>query len=447
MKILHVLRITSSIVALAAVLSACAQTHPVAPSYSSNPGATYTLYLDFSGFSYPGTWGGGTPGVVPAFSTDGDYSTFSAADNAAIANTWAAVAQKYVGFNVNVTTVDPYVASPTAGTTDATRKAYYDSQAHMMHTIIGGSNAWYSSGAGGVSYVGTTQYAYPNSEYHTNWVFPQNEGPNNPKDIGEAASHENGHGLGLEHQTDPGDPNGYSTNHNASGNGSYAPIMGVGYYSQRSTWREGTSANNSLVQNDVQTILQQSGMGALQNDGIGHSLVTATSLAINGNGTVNENLSGSKGFIVPADSTNPNPLGVDSYTKDYFRFYSNGGLISLVEHDGTSLLQAGVADPGATFEGTLKIYNSTGVLVGSGVEDASTLFTTYTGLLTAGNYYAEIASIGGVTSTYDTQSSYYTMGGYFLTGSGFSTAPTPEPTTLVALSVGAFAFVRRRRQA
>jgi hypothetical protein len=40
--------------------------HPIAPSLNSNFGAKYTIFLDFSGFDYNGTWGGGTPGNVPA---------------------------------------------------------------------------------------------------------------------------------------------------------------------------------------------------------------------------------------------------------------------------------------------------------------------------------------------------------------------------------------------
>ena len=52
---------------------------PVPASFSSRPGAAYTLYLDFGGFSYSGHWAGGTtPGVTPAYSDVNDYSSFSA---------------------------------------------------------------------------------------------------------------------------------------------------------------------------------------------------------------------------------------------------------------------------------------------------------------------------------------------------------------------------------
>lgn len=443
------LRRSLPLAVLALACAAHAQTHPTAPALSSDPGATYTLYLDFAGFNYPGMWGGGTPGNVPAYDTDGNPASFSSAEQQNIQKAWAAVAQKYSGFNINVTTVDPDLAS---GASDTDRKAYYDSQAHLMHTIIGGSNAWFGN-AGGVSYVGVTQSAFPNptgqaTEYHTNWAFPDNLGGGDPKDVAEAASHENGHGLGLEHQTDPGNPNGYSTNNGASGNGSYAPTLGVGYYSQRSTWRSGTSTDGrggQVLQNDVQVILQQDSMGGLRDDGIGHSFVTATSLAVTAGGTIDVTAAASKGVIVPSSSTNPNPTGVDSYTKDLFRFATLGGALSLTLHDGDSLLQAGVADPGATFEGTLNILNAAGLVVGTATESGDTLSATYSGSLLAGLYYAQIASIGGVASTYDPNSNYYTMGGYFLTGSGLQAVP--EPATLAPLLLGAAALLRRRRRA
>ena len=64
------------------------------------------------------------------------------------------------------------------------------------------------------------------------------------------------------------------------------------------------------------------------------------------------------------------------------------------------------------------------VLVSDATEDASTLFETYTGLLAAGTYYADIASFGGHVQDSPTfnAASYFDMGAYFLTGSGFTAA-------------------------
>jgi hypothetical protein len=70
---------------------ALAQTHPTVPSYSSSPGATYNVYLDFGGFTYNGNWGtsGKGPGVTPAYDTNGDPTTFSSTELANIQNIWA----------------------------------------------------------------------------------------------------------------------------------------------------------------------------------------------------------------------------------------------------------------------------------------------------------------------------------------------------------------------
>ena len=184
-----------------AVQSARADVHPVAPAYSSLPGAAYTLYLDFSGFNFPGGWAGGSsmPGSTPAYNRDLDPSAFSSTELNAIGTVFSRVAEKYAPFNINVTTVDPAVAAGQAGT-DAARLAYYDSQPRMMHTVIGGTGEW--SGGGGVSYVGVAPYNESGSNgLHTNFVF---SGQNvfDLQFIAEAAAHEDGHGLGLLHQHD-----------------------------------------------------------------------------------------------------------------------------------------------------------------------------------------------------------------------------------------------------
>src|SRR5258708_19479880 len=79
------------------------------PSFNSNPGASYTVYLDFAGFSFNGTWGssGNSPGDTPSF--DGTTGAFTSAEQATIKQIWARIAEKYSPFSVNVTTVDPPV--------------------------------------------------------------------------------------------------------------------------------------------------------------------------------------------------------------------------------------------------------------------------------------------------------------------------------------------------
>ena len=93
---------------------------PAAPALNSNPGARYTVFLNFTGFNYNGTWAGKTPGNVPAYTTDADATTFSTGDLNNIREIWARTSQKYIGMNINVTTVDP---AP-RGLTDAQRQTW-----------------------------------------------------------------------------------------------------------------------------------------------------------------------------------------------------------------------------------------------------------------------------------------------------------------------------------
>lgn len=425
-----------------------------APALSSRPGAAYTLYLNFTGFNYTGVWvnsGNGTPGTTNSYFNVSAAGAFNASQQASIKQVWARTAEKYVAFNVNVTTVDPAATAGQAAT-DAQRQAYYESTARMMHTVIGGSGGWFGN-AGGVSYVGVAQNAYGTSAnggagagWHTNWVFAQ-QAPSAHQFVAEASAHEDGHALSLSHQ---GDYNGttkineYSAG-NGTGVGSYAPTMGVSYNSQRGTWRQGGAGNTGVFQNDVQRLISaNSGMGNLIDDGIGHTTATATDMFLTGGSNVDSTKV--KGYIMPASSSNPNPIGEANYTKDLFKFYTTGTVVTLSAFDGSSYITPGVADPGATLNSNLRILDAGGNVVATATRDSSTLFETFSGALEQGYYYAQVTSYGGFTYGGSFNSAnYYDMGSYFLTGSGLSAAPVPEPATMLGLAAGLAAFARRRR--
>ena len=438
------------------VSEVCADTHTSGtPQLSSLPGATYTIYLDFSGFNFTGTWGssGDTPGNTPAFENAANTGTFSTSQQDDIKAVWARVAQCYTPFNVNVTTIDPAVAASKADT-DAHRQAYYDQTAKLMHTVIGPQQNSWCGGYGGISYVGVSQSSEITSIYNsgagagwkTNWVFT--DGVGTGVACGQAAAHENGHGLSLDHQADfTGTTyvNEYSTGNaetGNTGNGSYAPIMGAAYYTQRGAWRLGDDSGGG-TQNDVTKLINNnSGMGGYINDGIGHTTATATALPLTGNSV---NYAAAKGIITPTSTSSPTPIGVSNYTTDYFSFHSAGGAVTLTVYDGTEYLTSGTQDPGAMLRSTLTILNASGAVVGTATEAASTLSETFSGTLAAGTYYAKIASYGGETQTLGSYNTtyYYDMGSYFIKGSGLT---VPEPGTLALLaSVVCFGLAIRRR--
>src|ERR1041384_8201925 len=78
------------------------------PPLSSRPAAPATLYLDFDG-NVERQWGSHTSVVTPPYDTDGNKTSFSATEVAAIREIWTRLAEDYAPFNLNVTTVPPAV--------------------------------------------------------------------------------------------------------------------------------------------------------------------------------------------------------------------------------------------------------------------------------------------------------------------------------------------------
>lgn len=426
------------------------QSHPQAPAFNSRPGASYTLYLNFAGFNYTGNWStsGQAPGNVPAYNGQ-TGTTFTATEQANIKNIWARVAEAYAPFaNVNVTTIDPAVAAGQAAT-DLQRQNYYDATPRVMHTVIGdGASTFYGS-AGGVSYVNVWANAVSTGR-HTNWAFVNRLGGVNAfHNIHTATTHEIGHAAGLSHQGDyigTTRVNDYSRNNNSS---TLAPYMGVGYSASRNTWRVGRiSTNTNVIQNDPLVIMQSNPGITLFNDGIGRSLNLATELSfIGGGGAIDYTLS--RGVIVPASASNPNPIGAENYTFGYYRFTSFGGLHYITVRSGNQWITPGVADPDATLDATLRLLDVNGVQLA--ISNTAALSETISMNLAAGTYYIEVSSAGGKAGSLGPDgtwapSSYYDMGSYFLTG----VIPVPEPATIVLMGVSGlgfgFVWYRRNRQ-
>ena len=88
------------------------------PARSSRPGSTNTLYIDFKGFVVTNTaWNDNLHQVYNClpYDADGDPTTFNAAEQALIIETWERVAEDYKGFDINVTTVEPTLSAPPEG--------------------------------------------------------------------------------------------------------------------------------------------------------------------------------------------------------------------------------------------------------------------------------------------------------------------------------------------
>jgi len=447
------------------------------PQLSSRPGAPFTIYINVAGFDYSGAWAdpgdNGDPGVTLGLNDTQPTDTFNATEVDEIKNLWSRAAQSYYPFNVSVTTVDPAVAAGQAGS-DADRLAYYDSLPNFMNTIVGsqlrddgngGLVKWFSDDADGVSQIAAVTGVAPGVGHHTNFMFTEEQQGSNATNgvangdyIGAIISHENAHAFGLYHQGDWDNGtlvNEYSLGDDNGGPGSYVPIIGQASDRQRVTWRAGDTGGPNDTEtfvNDVEALLAtnvatngRAGAADLHfaTDTIGDDMGTATPLPLIGS-DVDPSLA--KGLIVPRSESAPEPIGFGNYTEGRFSFYTDGmDAVSLTLNNGTNFFDPTMADGVGTLRSFLEIYDENGDSIATGVEDSSTLFTTYMDTLAEGNYFAQVSSFGGhmQDAAAFNDAFYFDMGAYFLTGSGFD-VQVPEPGTM-ALILLAMSLVAGRR--
>ncbi|MDP3073286.1 MAG: PKD domain-containing protein [Opitutaceae bacterium] len=361
----------------------------------SLPGATRVIYLDFTGHTTSGTiWNsaftGGATIVSAPFDLDGDPTTFNDAERGSILAIWKRVAEDYAPFLVDVTTQDPGV--------EALRKTSSGDLAYGIRVVISPTN-WYNPNAGGSGYVGSFSW---NSDTPT-WVFTA-QLANNDRYIAEAASHEVGHTMGLNHDGLGGtSPTEYYT-----GQGDWAPIMGVGYYKGIVQFSKGEYANANNTEDDFAIIATHAPLAV---DDHGNNLATATVLS---------------GPTVASGGTIETRADVD-----VFRFDTGSGAIVL-----------NIVSPSPSPNLLLKaeLLNSAGqVLLTSA---PSMVNVSFTPTLTAGSYYLRLSSLGTGNPATDGFSSYGSVGNYLITGSLVPTTARQAPVAVASASavVGTAAF-------
>jgi len=241
----------------------------------SKPGANRVIFLDFDGHDISGTaWANSTGGACFAepYDTDNVPGTFSTAERNNIISVWRRVAEDYAPFDVNVTTEDPgYAAINRASSSDA----QFGTRLIVTYSKTACSNGKtvYASicanGCGGIAYVGVYDNTGSNHDYYQPAIVFQNGVSSNPKYIAEAASHEVGHNIGLSHD-------GTSTVGYYQGHGSWAPIMGVGYYKAISQWSKGEYADANNKQDDF-VVAASNGL-PLRPDDHGNTTAAASAL-------------------------------------------------------------------------------------------------------------------------------------------------------------------------
>jgi hypothetical protein len=327
------------------------------PQLSSNSNASAKLFLDFNGHTQA-AWGSYTNVVTPVYDQDGDRTTFSTGELTSIQQIWARVAEDFAPYNIDVTTIDP--GNSTNGVT--------------ARIAIGGNwSDWFNNQAGGVAYIGGFYNGAPNVGY----VFEDALSNGNARFVAEATSHEAGHLFGLLHQStwsgntlvDP-----YS-----EGTAELAPIMGVGYYSQRTTWHNGATDDGPTAYQDDMAILANGSNGfGYRTDDFGSSLALASGLVANGGAVSMAGLIGSNS------------------DQDWFTFDTAGGAFNLTVN---------VASLGANLDSVLELRNSSGTIIVT-ANPTTSLSATISTTLASGTYFVVVRSSGG----------YGNVGQYTLTG-------------------------------
>jgi hypothetical protein len=237
------------------------------PALNSNVSAAASIYLDFNGH-FQSSWGAWSNITTPVYDFDGDATTFSDAELATIESVWQRVAEDFLPFNINVTTVEPAVLAAGAPESGANGKA--------LRVAFGGSGSdWYGSSIGGVSYINSFTSTIANVAY----VFAG--GTSTLSWMSNASSHEAGHAFGLQHQS-AYDANGVKTNEYHPGTETWIPIMGTANAvgEKLSTWHNGTnSLGPTSFQDDIATIGRSANVFGYRADDRSNTIGGATPLS------------------------------------------------------------------------------------------------------------------------------------------------------------------------
>lgn len=355
----------------------------------SMAGASKVIYLDFDGHTTTGTiwnssFNSGADIVSLPYDFDGNTGSFSDTELNRIQNIWARVAEDFAIYNIDVTTEDP---GP-----EALRRSSSGDEYYGIRVVISPSSSWYGS-AGGVAYVGSFDWSSDTPTF----VFSNKLGNGNEKYVTDAASHETGHTLGLSHDGTTSGTTYYS------GHGSWAPIMGVGYYKPITHWSKGEYAGANNTEDDLAVMLNNG--ASYRQDDHGDWIDSATML---------------QGDILDG-------AGIIERTgdMDVFSFQAEAGTVTIN-------VDPVVLDPNLDI--LVQVLDDGGNIINE--DDPYYILPASLSLtLPAGTYYILIDGVG--TGDPDTgYTDYASLGQYFISGSLPSTQfPPAAPSGLSAVPV------------
>ena len=223
----------------------------------SRPEATKTIFLDFDGFHSVGNaWQHDIQ--FPAFDRDSNPNSFSDSERIEIQKQFQNVAEDFLPFDVNVTTLDPGAA--------ALRKSSIGDSTWGIRAVNTQPTDGFGSGIGGIAYLNSF------ASNKDTPVFTFNKGARNG---GMTNSHEIGHALGLRHQGL--DSQSY---HPGAGTGqtSWGPILGAPFGKRLTQWSNSDYDGASIDQDDLATITKRRNGFGYRSDDHGSHLEAATTL-------------------------------------------------------------------------------------------------------------------------------------------------------------------------
>jgi hypothetical protein len=355
-----------------ALLLFVVKTSAQVPVFNSYPSASAVLFLDFDGHYMEGTnWNLNGPLYLGPSNLNPSQMT----------EVYNRIAEDYRPFNLNVTTDSAvYEAAPID---------------HRMRIVFTITSDWYGV-AGGVAY--TNSFTWGNNT--PCFVFTALH-KYNVKNISEAGAHEAGHTLGLRHQALYDSTCRKVSDYN-SGTGSgvvgWAPIMGVGYSRNYTTWHHGPNPYGCTNEQDDLAIItsERNGFGYRPDEDSATDFSAAP--------------------VLNSDTNTLNATGLitTNNDSDLFKFLMPANGQVTLDVDPYSIA---ANDQGSNLDVQVQLYNSEHQLIQT-YNPEEALHVTIDTTLASGAYYI---TVSGASSPF--ASNYASLGAYSIRGS----VPPPAP--------------------